>query len=78
MKYPVLWLIRLYQITFSGMFPNTCRFQPTCSHYAYEAVNRHGAGRGTWLAINRLRRCRPRGGSGFDPVPERPQRDKPA
>ena len=69
LKYPLLGLIRLYQLTLSGLFPNTCRFQPTCSHYAYDAVKRHGAFRGAWLAANRLRKCRPGGGSGYDPVP---------
>ena len=69
MKYPILWLIRLYQATFSRLVPGVCRFEPTCSRYAYEAVSRHGAGRGSWLAIRRLVRCRPGGGRGYDPVP---------
>ena len=66
---PVLGLIRLYQVTFSGLFPNTCRFQPTCSQYMYEAVAKRGVVRGVWLGIRRLGRCRPGGGSGYDPVP---------
>lgn len=69
MKYPILWFIRLYQATISPLLPGVCRFEPTCSRYAYEAVNRHGAFRGSWLAIRRLSRCRPGGGHGFDPVP---------
>ena len=69
MKYPLLWFIRLYQVTLSGLFPNTCRFEPTCSRYAHEAINRHGAFRGVGLALNRLRKCRPGGGEGYDPVP---------
>jgi uncharacterized protein len=48
-----------------------CRFSPTCSEYAAEAVRRHGAGRGGWLALRRLGRCHPWGGCGHDPVPER-------
>lgn len=64
----LLWLIRLYQQAFSWR-PSPCRFFPTCSHYAAEAVEIHGAGRGTWLTIRRLVRCRPFGPSGFDPVP---------
>ena len=50
--------------------PSPCRFTPTCSCYAKEAIEAHGAGRGTWLALRRLGRCRPFGPSGFDPVPE--------
>jgi putative membrane protein insertion efficiency factor len=69
-RYPLLWLIRLYQVTLSGLMPNVCRFQPTCSRYAYEAIDRHGALRGGWMAIRRLARCRPGGGSGYDPVPD--------
>lgn len=69
MKYPLLWLIRLYQVTLSGLVPNVCRYQPTCSRYAEEAISRHGVFRGGWLALRRLGRCRPRGGSGYDPVP---------
>ena len=69
MKAAVLWLIRGYQATFSKVIPPVCRFQPTCSAYAYEAIETHGAFRGGWLAVKRLSRCRPWGGSGFDPVP---------
>lgn len=68
-KYPVLWLIRGYQSTVSVILPATCRFEPSCSHYAYEAVEKYGALKGTWLAVKRLSRCRPGGGSGIDPVP---------
>lgn len=69
MKRVLLLLIRLYQATFSRVLPAGCRYQPTCSHYAYEAVERHGALRGSWMAIRRLSRCHPGGGSGYDPVP---------
>ena len=51
------------------MLPHACRFVPTCSEYAIEAVERHGALRGTWLAVTRVLRCHPFGGSGYDPVP---------
>ncbi|MCC6381311.1 MAG: membrane protein insertion efficiency factor YidD [Dehalococcoidia bacterium] len=70
MKYPLLWLIQFYQATFSRVLPPSCRFQPTCSAYAYEAVDRLGVFRGGWLALRRLSRCRPGGGSGYDPVPD--------
>jgi putative membrane protein insertion efficiency factor len=61
--------IRLYQRWVSPGLPLACRYAPTCSHYAYAAIERHGAVRGSWLAIKRLLRCQPFGGSGFDPVP---------
>jgi len=66
----LLKLIRIYQATISPTLGNVCRYSPTCSHYAYEAIERHGAIRGTFLALKRLSRCRPWGGNGFDPVPE--------
>lgn len=70
MKYPLLWLIRVYQATVSRMLPPVCRFEPSCSRYAYGAIERHGALKGGWLAVRRLSRCRPGGGRGYDPVPE--------
>jgi len=68
-KYPLLWLIRVYQVTLAGLMPNVCRFEPSCSRYGYEAIDRFGAFRGGWLALKRLGRCRPGGGRGYDPVP---------
>jgi len=62
-------LIRGYQLLISPLFPASCRYHPTCSSYAHEAVLVHGALRGGWLAAKRLGRCHPWGGSGFDPVP---------
>jgi putative membrane protein insertion efficiency factor len=62
-------LISAYQHALSPIWPGACRFQPTCSHYAQEAVLTHGAVKGGWLAIKRLARCTPWGGSGYDPVP---------
>ena len=61
--------IRFYQLCISPMLPPSCRFTPTCSQYAIEAVMRHGLLRGAWLAIRRILRCHPWGGSGYDPVP---------
>ncbi len=61
--------IRFYQLCISPMLPSACRFTPTCSQYAIEAVMRHGLLRGGWLAIRRILRCHPWGGSGYDPVP---------
>jgi len=62
------WILR-YQRAFEGR-PSPCRFTPSCSEYALDAVRLHGAGRGSWLATRRLLRCRPFGPSGWDPVPE--------
>jgi uncharacterized protein len=63
-------LIRGYQLFLSPVLPPACRYLPTCSDYAAEAIGKHGAGAGTWLALRRLTRCHPWGGSGYDPVPE--------
>lgn len=60
--------IRGYQLLLSPVLPGTCRYHPSCSQYAFEAVGRYGAGRGLWLAFKRLGRCHPWGGFGFDPV----------
>lgn len=67
----LLGLIRLYQLARRGR-PSPCRYVPSCSQYAAIAIERHGAGRGTWLAVRRLSRCHPWGGFGADPVPDRP------
>lgn len=61
--------IRFYQLSISPLFPSCCRFTPTCSQYAIEAIMRHGIFRGSWLALRRILRCHPWGGSGYDPVP---------
>lgn len=61
--------IRFYRRFISPLTPPSCRFTPTCSEYAIEAITKHGPFKGTWLAIRRVLRCRPGGGSGFDPVP---------
>lgn len=65
----LLGAIRVYQNTVGPALPGACRFQPTCSQYAYAAIQMHGAGRGSWLALRRLARCQPFGGFGYDPVP---------
>jgi putative membrane protein insertion efficiency factor len=62
------WFVRGYQHLRAGR-PSPCRYQPTCSSYALEALEVHGAARGSWLAIRRLSRCHPWGGHGWDPVP---------
>jgi len=64
-------LVRIYQWTVSPFIPPRCRYLPTCSDYAIEALARHGAIAGGWLALRRIARCHPWGGAGYDPVPER-------
>ncbi|MBR6370742.1 MAG: membrane protein insertion efficiency factor YidD [Bacteroidaceae bacterium] len=61
--------IRFYRRFISPLTPPSCRFVPSCSEYAIEALRKHGPFKGTWLAIKRILRCRPGGGSGYDPVP---------
>ena len=67
--YPFVLLVRFYQIAISPLKPPTCRFTPTCSSYALEALKRYGLVKGGMLAIRRIMRCHPWGGSGYDPVP---------
>jgi uncharacterized protein len=69
MKYIFMLLIRLYQITIGPLLPPSCRFYPSCSHYGYEAVQKHGAIKGGWMAIKRIGRCHPFHPGGYDPVP---------
>ena len=71
MKRLLLWAIRAYKTAVSPLLPPACRFTPTCSEYAYLAVERHGVLRGSWLAAGRLLRCHPFARGGFDPVPEK-------
>lgn len=68
MKYLVLGILRLYKTFLSPFLPPSCRFTPTCSEYAMEAVNKYGAVRGTWLGIKRILRCQPFSKGGHDPV----------
>lgn len=69
MRRVMVLLIRAYQVGLSPLLPGACRFTPSCSQYALEAVSRHGPLRGSWLATRRLLRCHPLGGCGYDPVP---------
>ncbi len=70
MKNVLIKLIKLYQ-KIPGKFHNNCRFTPTCSNYAIEALEKYGTIKGIFLTLKRLLRCTPWGGSGYDPVPER-------
>ncbi|MAB29958.1 MAG: membrane protein insertion efficiency factor YidD [Planctomycetaceae bacterium] len=65
----MILFIRIYQRTFASFLGGRCRFEPTCSVYGLEAIERHGAIRGGWLTVKRISRCHPWGGCGHDPVP---------
>jgi len=69
MRWLLLALVAVYRYGLAWLLPKTCRFAPSCSEYAAEAIRKHGPWRGTWLAARRIVRCHPWGGSGFDPVP---------
>lgn len=69
MKRVALFAIRAYQVTLSPLLPSNCRYIPTCSQYGYEAVERYGALRGSWMAGKRIFRCNPFFKGGYDPVP---------
>ena len=66
---PLVGLVRFYQVCISPLKPASCRFTPTCSQYALEALRKYGPFKGSWLALRRILRCHPGGGSGYDPVP---------
>ena len=71
MKWLLLKLLKLYKKFISPALPDACRFTPTCSEYAYTAIERFGAFKGGYLALKRVLRCNPFGKSGYDPVPEK-------
>ncbi len=69
LAWPLIALVRFYQLFISPLLPPSCRYTPTCSQYALEALRRYGPIKGGWLALRRILRCHPFGGSGYDPVP---------
>ena len=69
MRHVLKILIRGYQLAISPLFGPRCRFYPSCSNYAMQAIDEHGALRGTWLTLKRIGRCHPFNAGGFDPVP---------
>jgi putative membrane protein insertion efficiency factor len=68
--------VRAYRVSLSPLVGHSCRFQPTCSAYALEALEKHGGVRGGWRAARRICRCHPWGSSGFDPVPDRTKKEE--
>ena len=68
-RLPFILLIKFYQYVISPAIGPKCRYTPTCSHYALEAINKYGVLKGMWLALKRIGRCHPWGGHGHDPVP---------
>jgi putative membrane protein insertion efficiency factor len=73
----IVRLLGIYKRWISPLLPPACRFYPTCSEYAAQAVGRHGVGRGGWLALRRLARCHPFSKGGYDPVPDSRDRQEP-
>jgi len=76
LTYPFILLIRFYQVAISPYTPSSCRFSPTCSHYAIEAFQVHGPIHGLWLTVKRIGKCHPWGSSGYDPVPDKESNNK--
>ena len=75
MRSAALIAIALYQRILSPYMPGACRYEPTCSHYAQDAIRAHGLPAGGWLALKRLARCHPWGGRGYDPAPPPRRKD---
>ena len=69
MRRLALLLIRIYQRSISRVLPSTCRFEPSCSEYGFQAIEKHGLFRGGWLTLRRIGRCHPFNPGGYDPVP---------
>jgi uncharacterized protein len=70
-KHLLIWFLRAYRALISPLYGQVCRYHPSCSAYALEAVTEHGSVRGSWLAARRLARCHPWAAGGYDPVPPR-------
>lgn len=76
MKKILMLMIKFYQKAISPLTPPSCRFHPTCSHYGLEAIETHGALKGSWLAVRRISKCHPFHEGGYDPVPEKTTKEK--
>lgn len=75
MKRFLIFIIKIYQ-KIPGPWHDGCRFTPTCSNYAIEAIENYGAGKGSWMSLKRIMRCNPFGGFGYDPVPSKDKKEK--
>lgn len=71
LTYPLVLLVKFYQIAISPYTPSTCRYEPSCSQYTLEALKKRGLFVGSWLSLKRIFSCNPWGGSGYDPVPDK-------
>ena len=69
MKHVGMAMIRAYQLTLAKILPPSCRFEPSCSHYTYEAIDKYGLVKGSWMGFKRILRCNPFNPGGYDPVP---------
>lgn len=67
--FPLVALVRFYQVAISPLTPAACRFEPSCSNYTLQALEKHGVFKGSWLALKRILSCNPWGKSGYDPIP---------
>jgi hypothetical protein len=77
-KYLLIGLLKAYRFAISPLYGQVCRYHPSCSAYALEAVTVHGALKGTWLSVRRVGRCNPWSRGGYDPVPAKPDQNDPA
>ena len=77
MKHLLVGFLRAYRLLISPLYGEVCRYHPSCSAYALEAVQVHGSARGSWLALRRLARCHPWAAGGYDPVPSRARAGRP-
>lgn len=72
----LIGIVRFYQLAISPLYPATCRYTPTCSQYMIEAIREHGVLKGAWMGLKRIGKCHPWGGSGYDPVPKKENKNK--